>query len=315
MRPPLAIWSWAKVDQDVSADALAEARHTVLKNFSTDASPLWSLTKRVPSEIGDTSCLKEFQSSNFRDLVERTRENINGLNSPPPQKTERLNMNEIIPLPHLIIGEEGISAKVNISRILEHTIASSLTPNVDKILNNPHGRLTWIVPVTRKLPCPKRITYAVMVIGEESNMGHTRASLTHGTPDLITWTPQDLLIFWLWLRDTLTQGVFGCLTLSVTSMKLPRSAEEVEEDRNITGDRQRTSRRIHYIAIHHGATHSLRLRTYLGHFDPERISRLLLPESKEVLTANSPEAPHKRAVLKNAKFLLVDSEQRGVLIS
>ncbi|KAG8849333.1 hypothetical protein FRB96_000869 [Tulasnella sp. 330] len=344
MLPPLSIWSWSTRDQDAPAKSLEDARSIIMKNFGANLAGCWSTRRKSRTSVGDWKGLKEFQSTDFRHLVCQI-QHAPGDDMLSPVVRKKFDMNKIIPpviirhlltlpgaygflamllysQPHLIISEEGISAQPRITGIREHAIASHLTSNVREALKDVHGRLTWIIPITRKLPCRKKITSAVMALDENDTEGITasqaRAVLTHGTPELIAWTPQDLLIFWLWLHDTLKRGIFGSLTLSITSMKLPKSAEEIEADRTVAsaiiGRRRRNSRRIHYIALHHGSTYSLRLRTYMGHFDPQHMVPLLLPESQKILAQNWTRPARQRAVLKNAKLLLVDREQKGVLV-
>jgi len=62
--------------------------------------------------------------------------------------------------------------------------------------------------------------------------------------------------------------------------------------------------------------YSLRLRTYIGHFDPQRMVSTLSDESQKVLAAHGADRTVRhRLVLKGARLLLVDEKCRALLIS
>lgn len=192
-----------------------------------------------------------------------------------------------------------------------------LQPDGATLLASRHKRFAWLIPVNGRPPCPQPLTSGALLATEDDSQTSTsvkEAAVTHGTVKLIAWTPQDLLIFWLWLKDTQLNSIFGGVSLSITSMRTPKAttADNDEEEDGVPPP----GKKIHYIILYHDALFSLRLRSYVGCFNPILMARSLSHESQAILINQSHNAEIRpRAVLKNARLLLLDENAKGLLIS
>ncbi|KAG8975352.1 hypothetical protein FRC05_005911 [Tulasnella sp. 425] len=270
----------------------------------------------------DLEDVDNFQPTDFRAAL---------LAPPPkPKKKRKFDVGSCIPEPTYIPWPDDVGKpRQRLAEIKPHRIRHEFVPNVNHLLSTGHKRYSWIIPVNGTLPCSVPLTSAIVVppdatleeIGGDTSI--VAASQAHGTKDRITWTPADLLLFWLWLRDTRKESITGSISLSFTSMPAESAIPDPGSPSISTAPFPRTGKssssskeKIHYIALYHDAAQSLVLRSYFGSFNTLKMWKVLKQDSKDVMESKGFGQPVvERSVLKNARLLLADESGRGVLIS
>ncbi|KAG8959888.1 hypothetical protein FRC03_007332 [Tulasnella sp. 419] len=264
--------------------------------------------EQAPSHNHDIQDLEEFGSTDFATLLFFQTEKHR--TTKKRKRSHKIDVASIIPPPHFI--ESPDSSRKPSSGIVElrpHKVLEILNPKFNTILQESHGYCQWLIPVSGNPPGSTKLSSGVLL--HPSGEPTPDTPISHdslGAPHQIKWSPLDLLLFWLWLRDIQTKSIFGPISLSVTSTgHLPIS----------TPTRPLRST-LHYISIYHDAKLSLRLRTFIAPFDPSRILDKLPPESKLILANTFPEHPKTLSPsrpLKGATLLLLDHSNNGLLAS
>lgn len=270
----------------------------------------------------DLEAVEDFEQTDFRAA----------LLTPPsrPKRKRKFDVGSCIPEPTYIPWPDDVGKpRQRLAAIKPHRVRQELVPDVEQLLSTGHKRYSWIIPVNGKLPSTVPLTSGIVVppdatmVEELGDQSIVAASQAHGTKDRITWTPADLLLFWLWLRDTRKESITGSISLSFTSMPEGGSYPTRGDSPSIstappptkTG-RSSSKAKIHYIALYHDAAQSLILRSYFGSFNTLKMWKVLKEESKDVMRSKGFGKPVvERSVLKNARLLLADESGRGVLIS
>ncbi|KAG9040429.1 hypothetical protein FS837_000670, partial [Tulasnella sp. UAMH 9824] len=267
----------------------------------------------------DLEAVEDFQLTDFRAA----------LLTPPSRlkKKRKFDVGSCIPEPTYIPWPDDVGKpRQRLAAIKPHRVRHEFVPNTDQLLATGHKRYSWIIPVNGNLPSTVSLTSGIVVppdatVEELGDPSVIIASQAHGTKDRITWTPADLLLFWLWLRDTRKESITGSISLSFTSMPEGSPSPNSDSPSILTAPPPKTGRssskaKIHYIALYHDAAQSLVLRSYFGSFNTLKMWKVLKEESKDVMRSKGFGQPAvERSVLKNARLLLADESGRGVLIS
>ncbi|KAG8906988.1 hypothetical protein FRB99_005630 [Tulasnella sp. 403] len=321
MRNSVSIWTWIPSEEEEANHCVLEALYIVEDNFARDAQNAW-ITVLPPANsdsIDDLENLDDFCSTNFAQCVLSGKPGKR--NHSRSKKSKKFNVLSYIPEPHYLPYPDHPGKPRNrLKDVRNHAIKYRLQPNVDDMLSNRYARYSWLIPINGKPPCSHPLTRAMVIPPPNGNIDSPEnsqttdpAAKTHGSSQIVAWTVQDLLIFWLWLKDTQHQSIFGSVSLSLTSVRVPVEEEERDSPVHIDAKRKSTQK-MHYITLYHDATYSLRLRTYIGHFNPVKMTPTLSTESQSILMRQSIRGTVRpRFVLKGAKLLLTDEEGRGIL--
>lgn len=160
-----------------------------------------------------------------------------------------------------------------------------------------HARYTWIIPVSGRpaIDTDGRAQEAAKL--SEGLFYNPSEAFQLPPSGTIAWNSQELLIFWLWLRDTRNQSIFGKTSISFTHRKI---------------DKMKT----YYISLYHDSEFSMIMRTYIGSFEPSKMEGVLSTESRGILMAKKlDKCSRTRHVLKGARLLLVDELGKGLLVA
>ncbi|KAG8984973.1 hypothetical protein FRB90_005013 [Tulasnella sp. 427] len=343
MPDSISIWTWGSETR--RHDSL-EALYAVHDNYTRSGQDQlrWKICLSSGMNVEhDLEDVEDFQPTDFRSAL--LGKPTAATDSTKSKKKRRFDIESCIPEPRYIPWpDDPGKPRQRLSAIKPHRIRHAFVQNIERLLSEGHKRFSWIIPVNGKLKCSVPLTSGVMVFpgseeGDAEVVGDEKvsrdvmddllvASQVHGTKDRIAWTPADLLLFWLWLRDTRKESITGSISLSFTSMEFGDEDEGLDttqpswdppsivRETPPNPSNSQSKDRMHYIALYHDASQSLVLRSYFGSFNTAKMWKVLKEESRDILrTKGFGEPVVERSVLKNARILLADESGRGVLIS
>ncbi|KIO30609.1 hypothetical protein M407DRAFT_5532 [Tulasnella calospora MUT 4182] len=148
------------------------------------------------SQDHDLEAVEDFEQTDFRAA----------LLTPPsrPKRKRKFDVGSCIIEPTYIPWPDEVGKpRQRLAAIKPHRVRQELVPDVEQLLSTGHKRYSWIIPVNGKLPSTVPLTSGIVVppdatmVEELGDQSIVAASQAHGTKDRITWTPADLLLFWL----------------------------------------------------------------------------------------------------------------------